>query len=213
VWVDGVPLGNPVYNQYREDIATLFPGYTNSDGAVGYFYLDTTRYKNGVHAIAWSVKDNAGNEDGIGSRYFTIRNTGADQRYRGRNTACLFREPVSQIPVDYFKPVGIKKGYHLNKEPEILFPDEEGNIRIQIKELQCLEIHFPDSILNLSPLPVGSSLNAERGIFSWQPGVGFIGDYLLVFIEEDQYGNKTMRNVLVTIVSKFQKSIEKKMKD
>ncbi|HNX98408.1 MAG TPA: hypothetical protein PKK12_12075, partial [Candidatus Aminicenantes bacterium] len=34
VWVDGSPLGHPVYNLYRSDIATLFPGYANSDGAV-----------------------------------------------------------------------------------------------------------------------------------------------------------------------------------
>jgi hypothetical protein len=78
VWVDGVPLGQPVYNQYREDIATLFPNYNNSSGAVGYFYLDTTAYLNGVHTIAWSAKDNADNQDGIGSRYFTIVNVGID---------------------------------------------------------------------------------------------------------------------------------------
>jgi hypothetical protein len=78
VWVDGVPLGSPVYNKYREDVATLLPGYNNSDGAGGYFYLDTTAYMNGIHTIAWSVKDNAGNQDGIGSRYFTILNIGSD---------------------------------------------------------------------------------------------------------------------------------------
>ncbi|MCP4220477.1 MAG: hypothetical protein GY765_37965, partial [bacterium] len=76
VYVDGVALGNPVYNQYRDDIATLFPGYNNSNGAAGHFYLDTTAYTNGVHTISWSVKDDAGNSDGIGSRYFTINNSG-----------------------------------------------------------------------------------------------------------------------------------------
>ncbi|MCP4707349.1 MAG: BACON domain-containing protein, partial [Planctomycetes bacterium] len=75
VWVDGFPLGNPVYNNYRSDIATLFPGYNNSNGAVGYFPLDTTSYSNGIHTIAWSVTDNGGNTDGIGSRYFTVENT------------------------------------------------------------------------------------------------------------------------------------------
>jgi hypothetical protein len=74
VWVDGVKLGHPTYNIYRADIAALFPGYANSNGAVGYFYLDTTTYSNGVHTIQWTATDNAGNTDGIGSRYFTIRN-------------------------------------------------------------------------------------------------------------------------------------------
>ncbi len=74
VWVDGVSVGRPVYNQYRQDIETLFPGLNNSNGAVGYYILDTTKYVNGIHTISWSVKDNMGNEDGIGSRYFWIQN-------------------------------------------------------------------------------------------------------------------------------------------
>jgi len=80
VYVDGVYIGHPVYNLYREDIAAFFPGYANSNGAVGYFYLDTTAYANGVHTIAWSVRDNAGNVDGVGSRYFIINNTGNDSK-------------------------------------------------------------------------------------------------------------------------------------
>ena len=74
VYVDGVYLGHPTYNIYRKDIADLFPGYANSSGAAAYFYLDTTAYENGVHTMQWTATDNAGNTDGIGSRYFTIRN-------------------------------------------------------------------------------------------------------------------------------------------
>jgi hypothetical protein len=74
LWVDGVNLGNPVYDIYREDIATLFPGYNNSNGAVFYFYLNTTNYTDGLHAISVTAKDDAGNTDGIGNRYFTIDN-------------------------------------------------------------------------------------------------------------------------------------------
>jgi hypothetical protein len=72
--VDGVDLGHPVYNIYRPDIAGLFPSYANSNGAVGYFILDTTTYENGVHTLQWVVTDSAGNTDGIGSRYFVIQN-------------------------------------------------------------------------------------------------------------------------------------------
>jgi hypothetical protein len=74
VYIDGVYVGHPVYNQYREDIAGLFPGYRNSLGALAYFEFDTTAYGSGLHTIAWIVTDNAGNMDGIGSRYFIIRN-------------------------------------------------------------------------------------------------------------------------------------------
>ena len=74
VYVDGVPAGHPVYDNYRVDIATLFPGYANSDGAVGYFILDTTALPNGLHTIAWSVTDDLGRVEGIGSRYFRVSN-------------------------------------------------------------------------------------------------------------------------------------------
>ncbi len=33
------------------------------------------------------------------------------------------------------------------------------------------------------PLPIGSSL--KRGVFYWQPGPGFLGDYTLVFERPD----------------------------
>jgi hypothetical protein len=74
VLIDNVVVGHPTYNNFRSDVASLFPGYANTDGAVGYFSIDTTQYANGVHTIAWTVRDNAGNTSGVGSRYFTIGN-------------------------------------------------------------------------------------------------------------------------------------------
>ena len=74
VTVDGVTLGHPVYNQYRSDIATGFPGYANANGAVGYFSIDTTTLSNGIHTIGWLVYDNDGKGAGIGSRFFWVQN-------------------------------------------------------------------------------------------------------------------------------------------
>jgi hypothetical protein len=74
VYVDDVPRGHPVYNLYRADIATLFPGYANTNGAIGYYVLDTTALANGIHTIAWSVTDNLGRATGIGSRFFWVQN-------------------------------------------------------------------------------------------------------------------------------------------
>ncbi len=74
VFIDGVPIGRPTYNQPRADIATLFPGRANTNGAVGYLQFDTRQLANGVHTIAWGVSDSAGNAEGIGSRYFTVLN-------------------------------------------------------------------------------------------------------------------------------------------
>jgi hypothetical protein len=74
VYVDGVPLGHPTYDQYRADIAGLFPGLDNANGAVGAFVIDTTKLANGIHTISWLVTDSAGVSEGIGSRFFTVQN-------------------------------------------------------------------------------------------------------------------------------------------
>jgi len=74
VYIDGVYKGHPVYNIYRSDVAALFPGYANSNGALAYFDFDAAGLAEGVHTIYWVARDNAGNADGIGSRYFVIRN-------------------------------------------------------------------------------------------------------------------------------------------
>jgi hypothetical protein len=82
VYIDNLPVGRPVYNNYRVDIATLFPGYNNAGvvgmpadgGAIGYFYIDTTKLTNGLHTISWVGRDNSGNAAGMGSRYFTVQN-------------------------------------------------------------------------------------------------------------------------------------------
>jgi hypothetical protein len=75
VVIDGVLSGNPTYNQFRNDIASFFPGYKNSNGAVGFFYINTTELANGVHTISWNVFDDLGRGAGLGSRYFTVQNT------------------------------------------------------------------------------------------------------------------------------------------
>ena len=96
VYVDGAPLGQVVYNSARSDIDTLFPGYTNTGGAVGHLYIDTTLMSNGMHSIAWSVTDNQARADGIGSRYFFVLNSAsASSAPRPRRLAPLPSRPWS----------------------------------------------------------------------------------------------------------------------
>jgi hypothetical protein len=77
VFIDGQPVGNVSYNHHRADIATLFPGLENSDGAVGFRAIDTTTMTNGTHTISWTATDSAGQVAGIGSRFFTVSNNGS----------------------------------------------------------------------------------------------------------------------------------------
>jgi Beta-propeller repeat len=77
VHIDGQVVGHPTYNQFRSDIATLFPGLRNTtspNGAVGFFVIDTTKLSNGIHNIDWVATDSAGHSGGIGSRNFFVSN-------------------------------------------------------------------------------------------------------------------------------------------
>jgi hypothetical protein len=245
VWVDGLQLGSPVYNQYREDIASFFPDYNNSGGAVGYFNLNTTWFSNGVHTLYWTATDDAGNSEGIGSRYFSVQNTGNQEsgvrdqgsgamEYLGRGGPMC--SPISNpcppvidrcsptvdrcSPViDLYSPVSVCKGYDMNAEPQQVYPDRNGNIRMEIKELERVVIHLKDEQAvemkdseyygylavgsQLKSLPIGTTMDAKKGIFYWQPGPGFVGRYRFVFIKKDSHGEIARKNIIVSITPKF----------
>jgi hypothetical protein len=220
VWVDGKSLGNPVYNRYRSDIQELFPGYNNSSGAGGYFTLDTTQFTNGVHTIQWTATDNAGNTDGIGSRYFSIQNA-QNQGTAGTATAnytttSTLKQLVKNSPVevDINTPVRIKKGFAVDGQGEDLYPADNGEIVVEIKELERIEIALvhPEQLAvhtgnimvePLYPLPIGASLQAQRGIFSWMPGVGFVGDYSFAFLVKDASGMVNRKTIRIRIRPKY----------
>jgi PKD repeat protein len=215
VWVDGVKLGHPTYNIYRPDIASLFPGYANSNGAAGYFEIDTTAYDNGVHTIQWTATDSGGNTDGIGSRYFIVQNIGSSQSSSAaiRNTFVPGYKDLIDIPISYAEPIKLKKGYTDNYWSEDLLPDTDGITHIQCKELERMDIQVCQAGIEiegymmvgnrLMSLPVGSTLEKKRGRFRWIPGPGFVGTYSLVFIETNKYGEKSKKHILVTIDPKF----------
>ena len=157
-------MGHPTYGQFRPDIASLFPGYLNSDGAVGFFYVDTTTLTNGVHTISWNVFDNAGHGEGIGSRYFNVFNTGASSSAEPEVPTQTVTTHLRKIEIEELGltqiPLGAISGYQL----------VNGEHR---------------------PLPIGSSL--KDGVFYWQPGPGFLGNFTLVFERND--GTEAQVNV------------------
>lgn len=181
VWVDGVPLGHPVYNQFRQDIANVFPGYNNSNGAIGYFLLDTTQYTNGLHTIAWSVTDDAGNSSGMGSRFFNIFNYG---------------HPHFNVPALYNPVV----------EDEILSPTltvkELDHVEFQVSN-QFTGIQGYRLVNNKArPLPAGSTLHKGNGRFYWNPASGFKGTYTLVFKIKKQDGKIQRKSIDITVEEK-----------
>ena len=183
VWVDGAPLGHPVYNNYRQDIADLFPGYLNSNGAVGYYFLNTTGYANGLHTIAWSAVDDGGRETGVGSRYFLISNLSA-----GVNPwpgAPLAGTPSQTLPDR--TSLFVSKGWSEAEEGEELSSEGDGTFLLKMAFGERIAVKLGEGSWRgylrvgeeFRPLPVGSTLRG--GSFFWQPGPGFRGEFNLFF--------------------------------
>ena len=235
VYVDGVLLGNlstppNVYNQYRSDVSGNFPGLNNTGGPgglggpVGAFSLNTPGYANGVHTIHWIAFDDLGRGEGIGSRFFNIVNSGTAPEPApaadGLMELAALPSDLSMLPLS-FKPVRVKTGFELGAEFQSQLPDMKGILRIEIPEVNRLEIELGDepeaaafkqgrarfsgNMLvgdALRPLPVGSTLDRRTGRFSWMPGPGFLGSYDLVFVRRTAPGEQYALKVRVTIVPK-----------
>jgi len=135
----------------------LFPGYMNSGGAIGFYYLDTTKLANGVHTISWNVFDNVGHGDSIGSRYFSVFNSSA---------SLATPEEEAMVPAT-------------NAQARLVEIEEVGHVEIPLGAIGGYQLAGDKRV----PLPIGSSL--KRGVFYWQPGPGFLGEYDLVFKRRD----------------------------
>ena len=219
-WVDGLPIGHPSYGYYRVDIATLFPGYANANGAIGFIQIDTTKYPNGVHTIVWSATDSAGVNNGFGSRYFTIQNAGSGFQAENSNIETTETGKFERIrefeetPIIPHLPIYARQGFDKEALPEAVYPDERGQIQIEIRELERAEIKLQSEEERgswrgylkvgdeLRPLPIGSYIDTAKGIFSWIPGLGFVGVYEFVFIKRE-LGRTRKMPVKVTIRPRF----------
>jgi uncharacterized delta-60 repeat protein len=199
VLVDGASLGTVDYNHERPDIEALFPDFQNTagpNGAVGFRMIDTTRLTNGLHTISWTVTDNGGEIEGIGSRFFTVVNgTGAvaaavelAASSRVRATA----EIIGAAPRDD-GPVLARRGWDLEGPWRWYGVGGAGRAVIRGEEIDRFELALGEQAgayytghvrvgAEVAPLPVGSHLDATTGLFTWAPGVGFVGRYDLVFV-------------------------------
>jgi hypothetical protein len=128
----------------------------------------------------------------------------------------VLSEDISWTPVDSVEGIRVIKDYNPTLPAQEVYPDAEGNITIEIRELQRLEIRLvPEGTFfslcsgyleagsQLSPLPIGSTLDRKKGVFYWQPGPGFTGEYRLVFIEKAASGEWEKKMVKVVIKPKY----------
>jgi hypothetical protein len=182
----------------------------NSDGAVGYRSIDTSALSNGLHTIVWVVTDNAGETQGIGSRYFNVVNgtsfltaaarSGGIRALSSTAARRLAKNALTIWGRRGFDPEAPWRAYYGDGESRVVIRGEEiDRIELQL-ELSPNERYagYVRAGGELTPLPVGSSLDAARGRFVWQPGVGFVGAYDLLFVRS--VDNRPTSQVEVRIV-------------
>jgi hypothetical protein len=144
---------------------------------VGFFYVDTTKLVNGLHTISWVVNDNGGRGDGIGSRFFSVLNSGL-----GGVAAPAESQPVVPMERALSAP-------RLNHQRAPLVVDHDGAVKIDVDELGHIELPLGATsgyvLVNgeRTALPIGSTL--QNGVFYWQLGPGFLGDYPMLFERPD----------------------------
>jgi hypothetical protein len=189
-FIDGVPVGQVTYNLYRPDVAALFPECSNTNGAGGAFALDTTTLTNGIHTIAWSATDDAGNTEGIGSRLFSVSNPG--------NPASLALMPpkqvssvkqllsTSQVEVTTIDGIYFRTGYNTGSGMQRL----DAPLRISIPQMGRVEVQLQGAVdlracqligSQCGALPVGSTVDTQSRTFYWQPAIGYLGVYRIRF--------------------------------
>lgn len=200
VWVniDGIDVAHPLFGSLRPDVASVFPGRANTNTSGGQFVLDSSKFANGMHTISWNVYDNQGHADGVGSRYFYILNSGVvpsnapvgqpAAEFAWRNvTRARLRSARLDVP-------SYRRGYEADTVPTAMRSGGDGLYEpIVLEELERIELNLPTAPVGanwtgalragdeMRPLPVGSTLDEENGVFYWQLGPGFLGEFQFEF--------------------------------
>ncbi len=180
VLVDGVDVGTADYNHARPDIQALFPGFNNTNGAIGFRILDTTAMTNGLHTISWTVTDNAGATEGLGSRFFTVANAG--EAVTAAASSAHAHRDIDAVPLDTTALVG-RRGWDLEAPFGSFGAGATGVTVIRSEEVSRVELQLGEGDYTgylrtpaaLAPLPIGSHLDRATNTFTWAPGVGFVG--------------------------------------
>ena len=220
VFIDGVSTGRPTYNQCRgsnvsgggspflpangtcdDDVATLFraSGALNvaagtGRGAIGSYVFDATRLASGLHSIAWSVTDNQGRVDGIGSRNFIVAGPDAAIGDVAADAAAV----AQTTPVGWTGALGSFVNVIATSADASVSPRMRGSSASRLtrpaparcgcarwiasRSTSAGRSAAEDLVIDqrLFPLPAGSHLDAN-GRFTWVPAPGFLGPFELRF--------------------------------
>jgi hypothetical protein len=112
-------------------------------------------------------------------------------------------------------PVGVRRGFDLRTPIEPVAPGPDATLRVALPDRDRLELHLegPDGYMapsgpyqaymlvggRMAPLPAGSTFDGQAGVFYWQPGPAFLGQYELVFVRPGPGPEPVLVRVQVTV--------------
>jgi hypothetical protein len=194
--VDGAIQPNVAfYNTARPDVSALFPfpPYINSSGPAARFSIDTTQFTNGLHTMVWLATDDNGVTQGIGSRFVSISNPSGgvttSDALEARSAADVSRIPQAHAFV--WDRKGFDEGWWSlqfagGATNEVRQPAGE-RLEVAIDTWWWSKGCGPFAGYLLThdvagPVPPGSSLDGQTGVFTWMPPAEFSGTFELVFV-------------------------------
>jgi hypothetical protein len=135
----------------------------------------------------------------------------ADERASVGPHGTALASEVANAPEDLSAIQG-RRGYDLTTALQTYTPSS-GRFDVQSEELDRIELHlsgtgnrhysgYLQTVSGLQPLPVGSSLDASSGVFTWTPGVGFYGAYDLTFVRWSGGQAVARQDVRITLNAK-----------
>jgi hypothetical protein len=194
-FIDGVEFAPPGGWTDRQDLTALFPAasYSGVAHALGVTSFDTRTLTNGVHSISWVATASNGQRAGIGSRFFSVSNNTLMSGVRSALSALPDVDEVNRVPLARAGVVVGRRGYDLTAPLQTYPVDASGRATLWAEELDRIEVQLGAPGYTgylrigdrLGPLPIGSTIDAATGTFTWGVGVAFVHDYDLVFVRRE----------------------------
>lgn len=226
LFLDGVtvPLANNQtcrFGNARPDVQATFtgpgfnayPAFGNLPNVGVRWTVDTTQITDGLHQIAWIVRDSNGDQDGVGSRFYTVANgtTAPAQPVSDAKIGPSLRDPfgigrmelVNRVPTN---EVSVIRGFDdfAASEPANRLLDGSWITTAQLGKKILVDLGQPvtggfvlagDERL---PLPAGTTLDLKTGRFHWYVIPPFYGPFRLEF----ERANGAMQPIIVNLVIK-----------
>ena len=133
----------------------------------------------------------------------------------------VFQAAARLAGIDTGAAVHVATGFDPRARLTAVRPDAFGRRHVAIAEMDRVEVRLARSpaakgsewlppsggryaayqVANgqLRRLPVGSSFDPSRGTLYWQPGVGYVGDYEFVVVDETRRDAKRLTRVVVSV--------------